>query len=254
MRSVIILGVALLAAWLPAGLAVAGMISISGDREFHVSVRDADRRDALIALFGATRGKRVLQLSDGVTGRIDRLQLSEGSFDDALQALLGEAYRFEIDANGSALLYRIINPEVPAPVVAPPAEPEPVALLPMIPEDSRYSTVLYINSRGMGGGISAASTMNRSRLGSGRADRRSRGLRYTESVPFIVMNEYFDPFGRIIRQPQVYYETYGTELNFGDGMTVYPDWSAAPYLDTDAPSLDEYFDDEEDTAAGDEGE
>lgn len=246
MRRVIILGVSLLAVWLPLGRAAVGMISISGDREFHISVRDADRRDALTALFGATRGKRVLLLSDGITGRIDRLQLSEAPFDDALQALLGEAYRFEIEADGGVLRYRIINPEVPAPVVAPPAEPEPVTPPPLITEDPRFSTVLYINASRRGGGITSASVQNRSRRGSRRAGRRPFGLRYTESVPFIVMREYFDPFGRIIRRPEIYYQTYGTELNIGGGMTVYPDWSLLPYLDMNAPDPDEYLDEEAD--------
>lgn len=252
MRGIVILGVSLLGALVLAGQAVAGMISISGDRELNVSVRDAGRVEALIALFVTTHGKRVLQLSDGVTGRIAELQLSEASFEDALRAMLGDEYRFEVGSNGSAVLYRIINPKVPAPVVAPPIEPEPVALPVMIPDD-RFSTVLYINSRGGGGGYSGASTRNRVRL-SDRNDRRSRGMRYSESVPYITMNEYFDPFGRIVREPNINYNTYGTELNVDDGLTMYPDWSSNPYLNTDSLNLDEYLDLVEDTEVGEEGE
>ncbi|MHB0937602.1 MAG: hypothetical protein ACYC6A_14540 [Armatimonadota bacterium] len=248
MRSVIVLGVGLLFALILAGQAVAGVISITGDRQLEINVRDADRVEALIALFRTAGGKRVLQLSDGVTGRIDRLQLSEVPFEAALQAMLGDEYRFETGSNGSAaVLYRIINPKVPAPVVAPPPEPEPAALPVVILDDPRFSTVLYIDSIGTGSGTSRASTSNRTRVQPMGVDRRSRGLRYTESVPYIMTNEYFDPFGRIIRQPNIYYDTHGIELDLDNGLTMYPDWSGVPYLDPPL-DLDDFELDEDDVA------
>jgi len=243
MRSFLIPGIALLFAWSLAGSAAAGMISISGDREYNVSLRDADRVEALTALFAATRGQRMLQLSDGVTGRIAKVQLSDVPFDVALQALLGDEYQFEVGSNGSAALYRITNPKVPAPVVMPPL---PVALVdvaqpPMIREDPRYSIVLHYEAYGTGSGYTAASTGNRISLAD-RNDRRSRGIRYTESVPYVMMNEYFDPYGNIIRQPNVYYDTYGTGLNFDNGVSMYPDWSSSPYLGTDSLDLGQNLD------------
>lgn len=207
-RASLILCAVLLLTW---GAGQAGIVSITGEKAFDVYVRDAERVEALTALFATARGARTLLLSDGISGRIDRLQLSQVSFDQALEGILGNDYTYDTEVKDGTVAYRISNPEVEPVVVAPPE------LAPELPASRRsvqsdlFSTTLTITSRGDGDGNlrSGGGVLTRTPRRAQPARRRTFGLHYTETIPFILMHEYFDPFGRIIRTPQVYYQTFG---------------------------------------------
>lgn len=210
--------------------AMAGLISITGTTRLDVSLRDADRVEALTALFATAGGARTLLLSDGVAGRIDRLQLAGVSFDAALAGILGPDYRYEAEMQHGAVAYHISNPAIVPAVVAPP-EPAPAQAAPRaaMPFDP-FSITLTITSPSSGGSLN---------LGGGSLTRASRqpqsaprqyGIHYTETFPFILIDESFDPFGRIIRTPQVYYQTFGAGFDI-NGSRIHP------YLDTPTGGL-----------------
>jgi len=216
-RASIVLCAILLFAW---GTGQARFISFTGEKQFDVFIRDADRVEVLTALFATSRGGRVMLLSDGVAGRIDRLQLSQAPFDAVLEAILGEDYRYETGTKEGVVVYRISNPAV-APVVVTTLEPAVEPSVPVL--KSRYTTVLTITSRS-GDGIPypGGGTLTRSSRQIQPARNNTFGIHYTETIPFIVMNESFDPFGRIIRAPQIYYQRFGAGFDInGSRMHSY---------------------------------
>jgi len=232
-RILLVLGVSLLIAWGAAGPAIAGIISIAGNTLLDITLRDADRVEALTALFATTRGARVMQLSDGVGGRIARLQLAQAPFDAALEAMLGDEYVSRYEIRDGATVYRISNPKVtPMVLPLPKPAPAPSRVAPVLMEDTRYTTVLYIEPRILESSLGQGRGYRGPRIS--RRTRRPLGIHATETVPFITMNEYEDPFGNIIRAPEIYYQTYGMGYDFGN-LNLYPEWPTQPYLDPRFP-------------------
>ena len=207
----------------------AEMISVAGGAKFDVIITDAKRDDALAALFGATQGVRMMAVRDEVTGRIVRLRLAQVTFDDALTAILGTDYRYERARSGNGWVYTIINPSVvrkPARVLGPTLLPSgglPVvdlALLPLFPAGEgvsrdqspvlRYRT---IDTSRLAPGLSGMTGSTVMRRTTGTPGRRAPGIHYTESIPIVVMSETRDVFGNTLRQPQIYWQTFGVGLD-----------------------------------------
>ena len=88
----------------------AQQVSIANDNNLlDISLRDADLSTVLTALFNSTGGKYRLQLSNGVNGRIARLQLTQTPFDRALDAILGTDFSYTKQMQGDGVYQYTIS-------------------------------------------------------------------------------------------------------------------------------------------------
>lgn len=129
------------------GAQAAKFISVAGEKQFDILVRDASLTDALASLFAATRGKAALELGSGVSGHLDSLSLSQVTLDEALAAMLGKDLAVERTMKNGVATYRVTNP-----AYLPPPAPTPAPAAVVLPSKGvstdPFSVTLYMTSRG----------------------------------------------------------------------------------------------------------
>lgn len=100
----------LLGALLPGAMAQDVSVATSDNLKYDISLRDADLATVLTALFNTTDNKRQVTFGNGVAGRIAKLQLSQTSFDQALDAILGTDFSYKRVLRGDGVyVYTIVG-------------------------------------------------------------------------------------------------------------------------------------------------
>jgi len=209
--------------------AEAGRIEIVGNTVLNVNLVDAERVDALTALFATTNNRCVLALHGGVGGRIPQLQMLQVTFDQALTAILTPDYTVSSERREDRWLYRVSSlrqPAIPAILpVAPPAGPSGPSL-PASAAAAFGGTVdlyqsIHINTRtdlaslGAGGGSVSLPSVNMT------PRKRGAFISVTDSIPIILMSTTQDVFGRSLRNPEIYWETFTNGISVNSAQ-IYP--------------------------------